>query len=527
MLAVLLGASIYSYVVNIHDPNKNLFSQVWRGIKQERYTLFSGSPGGFYIEIGKALQENTGGDATLAVVNEESTGGLANAVNVMTTPNSFGLVQEDSLPEKDFIRDHIRYVTPLYLERLHIIYNHAEYKKVRERWLKKNPDEQPPPDFPSLGPAVHPAVKEFFRQAKVSTGPAGSGSRIFAGYLLESCAIGPISDHGLAFAPAMELLTEHKGMDIVFNIAGAPLNLVEQALALDKEDTKLKLMSIGSALVPALNQRYGIKLRGSSFKGKYDGYDNTPTIGSYAFLIASKDVANSATMEFLKVLDQSKNKIKQDLRLSAGKQFQLDEFPFYESFKQQHQSFLMELLRNLLVFLVSVSVTTAAVLMFLSWVVSGFKNVGYFRKLTKIYTDYLPENTNLDEGSGAFPKPVIYHNQTGIISKLIVGLKELLVLSSRIRQEYDTGGMTMSHYQHLQVGVANLKETFQRNLAQRFNEYLSSNEIGPATLRHYYTAGYLRIEDLGVLQASYADRVRSERKFPEEPSERKNLPSGN
>ena len=135
VLAVFFGAGIYSYVVDIYDPNKNLLGQIWRGIRQQRYTFYSGASGGFYIAIGEALEENTRADASIAVVNEESSGGLANATSVMTMPNSFGLVQEDTLPKEDFIRDHIRYVTPLYLERLHIIYDHGAYKDVYQKMV--------------------------------------------------------------------------------------------------------------------------------------------------------------------------------------------------------------------------------------------------------------------------------------------------------------------------------------------------------------------------------------------------------
>ena len=306
----------------------------------------------------------------------------------------------------------------------------------------------------------------------------------------------------MPFATALKsLMYDKDGIDIVFSIAGAPLASVREALQFQEKD--LKLISIESALVHELNEKYGVKLRGSTFKDKYDDHDNTSTIGSYAFLVTSKDVPNLAVMELLRVLDNSTEEMKRDL--AVGTDFQLEEFPFYETFRQQNQNFLMELMRNLLIFIVSISITTAGALVFLSRVLSEMKNVGHFRKLTKIYTDHLPENTNLDEGTGAFPKPVIYDNQTGIISKLVIGLKELLVLSSRVRQDYDTGGMTMTHYEYLQTSIANLKEMFQRNLAQRLNEFLSSNRISLDDLRHYYTAGYLRIEDLRELEARHTE----------------------
>ena len=200
----------------------------------------------------------------------------------------------------DFIRDHIRYVTPLYLERLHIIYDHGAYTKVYQKMFGSSSDISPP----SLGTSasVHKAVKTFFQQSKVSTGPVGSASRIFASYLRDVCEIGPFRDEGLHFAEALDsLMHEDDGIDIVFSMAGAPLVRVRGALQTREEDggKDLRLMSIESALVPELNGRYGVKLRGSTFKDKYDGYDNTSTIGSYAFLVTSKDVPNLAVMELL------------------------------------------------------------------------------------------------------------------------------------------------------------------------------------------------------------------------------------
>ena len=49
---------------------------------------------------------------------------------------------------------------------------------------------------------------------------------------------------------------------------------------------------------------------------------------------------------------------------------------------------------------------------------------------------------------------------------------------------------------------------FQRNLAQRFNEFLSSSGLSLDSVRHYYTAGYLRIEDLRELEARHTKAQR-------------------
>ena len=74
-------------MVDVHDPNKDVFAQIWRAIRQEGYTFYSGSEGGFYIQIGEALEEQTRvASAPISVSNKTSLGGADNARQVMKTP---------------------------------------------------------------------------------------------------------------------------------------------------------------------------------------------------------------------------------------------------------------------------------------------------------------------------------------------------------------------------------------------------------------------------------------------------------
>ena len=159
----------------------------------------------------------------------------------------------------------------------------------------------------------------------------------------------------------------------------------------------------------------------------------------------------------------------------------------------------MELLRNLFIFIVSVAGTTAAAMTFLVWITSEYKQVNYFRDIIKVYSECLPTNTNLDEQKRPFPKPIIYENQNEIISDLVRGIAGLLSVAKKIRRDYKSGGITMTHYRHLLDSLYEIKDIFQRNLAQRLNEVLEQKLLPKKEqqelLRCYYTAGYLKLQN--------------------------------
>lgn len=481
--AVVIAVSAYTYVVEFYDPDKNFLRQVWRGIFHESYTFYSGSEGGFYIQIGKLLDQETENGAPLRIHNQESSGGFENATQVMNSSSAFGLVQEDTLRKNDFIREHIRYITPLYLERMHILYRRSRFKKLvgggGEPLL--SPDDEP--------------TKKFFQKATLSTGPHGSGSKIFANYLLTSCKIGSVQDLSLGLKEGLSSLQEGN-LDIAFTIAGAPLTSVREAL---KDDPDLGLMSVDPVLFQSLNQALGLNLRPTTFKGIYDHGREISTIGNYAFLVASRDVPDSAIMQLLSILEGSKHKIEGYNQASS---FPLNQFDFKTAFQQEYRGTVMSILQNSFLFVVTVSLTTALAMTFLVWIVSGAKQARYFREMTHTYMRFLPQNTNLDENDPPFPRPIIFNHQSEIVTRLVRGMSQLLSLAYRIRHDYETGGITISHHRHLLENVYGIRAIFQRNLAQRLNEVLATTgELSTDRLRHYYTAGYLNREDFLHLAA--------------------------
>ena len=474
LTALLVSITAYTYVVEFYDPNANFLKQVWRGIVQESYTFHSGAEGGFYIQVGKLLEKETANNAGIKIYNKKSYGGFENAISVVNSASAFGLLQEDTLTDTDFLRERLRYITPLYVEHMHILYR----RDPCDTKITLSPHDE--------------AAKNLFRNKSISTGPAGSGSKVFSSYLLSQCEFRKIKDLNLSFKEALTKL-ETGEVGVVFTIAGAPLRDVKEIL---ENNTDIGLMSIDPTLIPMLNRTFGLRLRPTTFKNIYEGGENISTIGSYAFLIASKDVPNSAIMELLYVLDRSKDKMA---GYNEYDSFPLDQFDFMCTFKKEYQGFRMELLRNLFIFIVSVAGTTAAAMTFLVWITSEYKQVNYFRDIIKVYSECLPTNTNLDEQKGPFPKPVIYENQNEIISDLVRGIAKLLSVAQKIRRDYKSGGITMTHYRHLLDSLYEIKDIFQRNLAQRLNEVLEQKLLPKKEqqelLRRYYTASYLTLKN--------------------------------
>lgn len=481
MTALIISIMAYYYTVEVYVPTKNFFSQILLGIVQESYDFYSGSAGGYYIQIGQILDDETKEGAGIRVNNRISSGGLENAIKVMDNPASFGLLLEDTIQEGDFIGDDLNYISPLYLERMHILYRREVFEKITLPLLSPNNED----------------LKEAFSSARVSTGPQGSVSKIYASYLLNQCKIDLKIDESLPLVAAISKLKEQK-LDVVFIIAGAPLPLVTEILK--EYPDSIGLLSIKPELFQDMNKNYGLKLRPTTFEDIYEGGEKISTIGSYTFLIASKDVPDAAISELLYILDASKEKMKMK-GYGQAKSFPLDQFDFRDHFKQKYIGFPIELIVNILMFLVSVSLTTAGALAFLVRISSGYKQSKYFRIIVQIYKNYLPENTELSEQHEPFPRPIIWEKQDEIITKLIRGISELLTLVRRIREDFETGGITISHYNHLLESAYSIRDIFLKNLAQRINEVIEGkrNDISSELLRHLYTAGYLRREDYQYL----------------------------
>ena len=72
------------------------------------------------------------------------------------------------------------------------------------------------------------------------------------------------------------------------------------------------------------------------------------------------------------------------------------------------------------------------------------------------------------------------------------GIAELLGLAADIRDDYETGGIMVSHQVHLEESLYLIKEIFSRHLARRVEAHISSGgRVSLKEVRQLYIACYL------------------------------------
>ena len=156
-IVILVITYIYENFAFSSDPeNASLISA---SEYEKNYKIFSGNIGGLYNRIGDLLdkqsrnEENKIETLGFKLANERTNGGLDNVVNVLSNSNSFGFIQEATIDKEDVLRQQVQYITPLYMERMHILYDYNQFKKF-------SPDNR----IPELSSNLDTAIKLFFEK---------------------------------------------------------------------------------------------------------------------------------------------------------------------------------------------------------------------------------------------------------------------------------------------------------------------------------------------------------------------------
>jgi TRAP-type uncharacterized transport system substrate-binding protein len=184
-ITLFFSIATYYYLVDFYATDFSIFSYLpFRTLPS--YTFYSGNPKLTYNRVGRYLTDRFNNKVT----NEGTNGGVDNARRVLTSPlPSFGLVQEDVLKADDFMKTQLNFVAPIYLERMHIIYNQKAYEDSRDTYKKalQNPQtgskDALPPQISSY---TEPEILDFFASAEINIAPVGSGTNVIASYILEA-----------------------------------------------------------------------------------------------------------------------------------------------------------------------------------------------------------------------------------------------------------------------------------------------------------------------------------------------------
>jgi hypothetical protein len=355
------------------------------------------------------------------IANIYTCGGADNALKVLGDSQGFGIVQEDAFKNDDFLRERINYITPLFMERLHIIYN-----KDMGACSEKETSEANGEVFLTARPNLR--TKCFFRLARIGIGPVGSTTHIISSYIFNEVKDltgrrRPFSTD--SFGDAFRKLREGE-LDVAFALAGAPLPEIRELL----DNKKFGLMSIDPSLISAVNKTNGVNLRFSDFKDKYNGVaGNVTTLGSYAFLISSKHLHEIDAYRLLSVLneDRTRKSIREQVGLGpapvaaalSAPKFQLDEIDFYRPFYEKYRGYVMLFVKRLAIFAASVLSLGAASAYIIISAISFFNLYFYSRQATRIYEKI------------SCPEPPDMHKEA-----LLSALRKIIAVNNDLHKKY-------------------------------------------------------------------------------------------
>lgn len=152
----------------------------------------------------------------------ESSGGYENPNRVLLDPNGLGFVQEDIYKDGDKIKEQINYIAPLYIEKLHILYNKKSlaFKQVVQKG-----------DYLSIG-YNDSLVIDAISKSRIAVGKTGTSTKILSSILLsEISKLAPTISvkriENATLSNALEGINNCKDFDILFFMAGQPVDKIK------------------------------------------------------------------------------------------------------------------------------------------------------------------------------------------------------------------------------------------------------------------------------------------------------------
>ena len=353
---VLILTSLFCYFLGMLYPQFRLFSNLSNRLsarENKKYQFYTGRPIGAYYSIGNTVH-GIFGDRGDSICNKPTSGGYENAMKLTIEKNAFGLIQEELINHDDQLRKNVRIVTPLFLERMHILYRKDLCRDTtRELQLSANSDS---------------CVLRCFSDSaiKINMGPVGSGTRIIASYMMAIIEqqinsrlnnnaprfTQKTEDFSISFAK-MKSSKEKKDspVDILFYLVADPINCIKDVL----DAGQYKLMSIDPSFVVLLNKEFGLGLRVADFKDKYASTKNISTLGTLTYLIASKAIPDGVARSLLEKIDASKEAIHRAMITGHHNDttLALKEIGFFNVFNDEFEASMHTRLKEIIVFLLS------------------------------------------------------------------------------------------------------------------------------------------------------------------------------
>lgn len=519
ILALFLAVGIYYLYFEQWAYTDNLFSQ----LKSEAtYNFYSGSRGGFYIRIGNYLDSVSNAGEKIKVKNNTTGGSVENWNSVVTKTNAFALVNELTAPENNDNRAKANYVTPVYMERLHIFYRKEAYKGILgEVKHSKDLDDQKP----ILSANLDKVMKNFLSKAEIYGGSYGSGTRLIASYLLTTIKL---ENPDFDYPPLIENNNEDGvkeflagKTDIHFAIMGDPILWMDKLL---RDSTNFGLISIDPVLINKVNTIYGLNLQLAYFKDKYKEVaeiGEITTLGSYVNLLASNDVPKSAIRQLLAYMDAAvpehffpdkdgtltlfNNHVQNDTIINA-KNFQLDEVEF-EYVRQRLKNEMTTVFQSCVLFLIIVSSIALAIYWVIIKFISRSRTSRYDRIINEIYQVQISPKFQLANRTNNMVTPIVGQKASGRIRSLCQAYQKIHNVINKAYSDYRSRKIEDSDYKVLLRDFQIITENFKMALYRQLYHAIQNDEpIDTKSLQDFFVAGFMQNRDYEQLLALRENR---------------------
>lgn len=571
IIIVLFVGIVYNFITKYYNEDLNISSYYDLNRlkllnpfeKANILNLYSADGSGIYYEIADTISKTH--PKYFKKGDPPSSGGYENPNRVLLDPNGLGFVQEDIYINGDKIKEEINYCTPLYMEKLHILYNK---NSLPFRNLKNSP-------YLSLG-CNDSLLKTAISNSRIAVGLQGSATKILSSIVLSAISkdkpsINVSSITTSLLADAMRKI-RNDTFDIVFFMAGQPVDTIQRTL---KNHQEIGLIGIEPSVVDAINATHKSNYRYTDFSAKKDNSSTVyrkdlkdiPTLGSYSYLIANKKVKPFLIKKFvdeLSTLFNNKEEIKTTSDTTRGK---IDFFNFKDTYERTYNEKLDKTWSSLVIALVGGISLGTVILAFIFALVSSYFHDGFNNRLADIIKNipdesipndekqakikreedekaledsfnnltlsedeknrerqrfevYYRENNYWTEQGYAnnhfhFKNPYIKFNQKELIdNNIISGLSGLVDLRQDINIALQEGKINIEHFSEIQARIDSIMEKLRKSLFLRLNGLLlieplhggfsidEKNGAIKKLLLKYVTSNYLNFDDYKKLYPS-------------------------
>lgn len=500
-VAILLSVATYRYFVDYFSQESDFIALVAEFLPfgEKEYSFFShnasedGASVSVYAQLANAVEQK--GTSVMKVEPKGEKGSaLENAYGVLNKPKSFGIVQSDTYLSADFLKDEnrINEISKLYMERLHILYV----------W---DPNAEPLDIevISSTNAESVNLVENALDTRSLFPGKVSSSSRLLLPHLMDVWDVKNAHlisqaenfDMDQAIDSAIENNSEISYPRLAFFMIGSNKDVYDKV----KAAKNARFLGLSPSDIHCMNRHDDIDLALTHYGGIYGEYSAKPTAGAFATLIGSNDLNANEIFHFLTILEEvthtgALEEVFGDPPISIA--------DIRDSYKNDTSKVFWLFVRSLIVFIITVVSTSYILSNLFLRVISTFKHNAYYRGMMEIYRVL----TQIDDSQLRAPSLSEFEDQYRRAVQIKNGMRRLEKKGREMREDYNTGGITMAHHQYLLTNMNHVFDWFENKLTNRLSyviekapkSFIEVKNI-PSTILSWHSDGLLSADSYSFL----------------------------